>query len=113
MAAYNNDTATFHLQLLTKTLDMQKYPFIKLIIERTITNEEYDELFHLLHTLNSKYEVQKEDGLLDFSSLLIHFAGMLNEKLDPNETIFALKAEGYFVELMNTFIKIIEEDGRK
>ncbi|MFD2042773.1 DUF1878 family protein [Ornithinibacillus salinisoli] len=104
-----NDLASFHLQLLTKTIDLKKYPLTRLVIEKNITNEEYKELFQLLHTINEEFEAQKEEGFLNFSPLLIHFAGMLNEKLNPDETIHALKQEGYFVELMEVFINLIVE----
>ncbi|GGB51570.1 DUF1878 family protein [Virgibacillus dakarensis] len=104
----NDDTIHFHLQLLSKLIDIKQYPFIKLIIEHNITFQEYNNLFLLLDKLNEQYESQKEEGFLDFTSLLVHFGGMLTEKLDPNDTIFALKREGYFPSLMGEFIKIIE-----
>ncbi|SES69633.1 Protein of unknown function [Oceanobacillus limi] len=113
MKSYSQgDTAMFHLQLLSKTIDLKKYPFTKLIIEKNITNEEYNDLLELLHVLNQKYELQKEEGLLDFSSLLINFAGMLNEKLHPDETILALKKEGYYHDLMDSFLGILNEKKR-
>ncbi|RLL45505.1 DUF1878 family protein [Oceanobacillus piezotolerans] len=103
----NSDTCTFHIQLLSNTVDMEQYPFIKLIIENDISKEEYKSLLNMLQYLNDKYDAQKEEGLIDFTSLLIHFAGMLNEKLDPNDTIQALKKEGYYPSLMNEFIDIL------
>ncbi|WP_106498100.1 DUF1878 family protein [Lentibacillus sp. Marseille-P4043] len=105
-----DDTTAFHLQLLSKLIDINQYPFIKLIIENNITYQEYHDLFQLLDILNEKFALQKEEGFLDFTSLLIHFAGMLTEKLDPTKTIFALKKEGYFPSLMNEFIRIVECD---
>ncbi|MEN1970267.1 DUF1878 family protein [Lentibacillus sp. N15] len=104
-----HDTAHFHLQLLSKLIDMRQYPFIKLVIKHNITQEEYRELLGQLHRLNEQYAMQKEEGFLDFSSLLVQFAGMLIEKLDPTKTIFALKKEGYFPSLMDEFIKIMND----
>lgn len=103
----------FQIQLLSKTLDQKRYPFTKLIIERNVTKQEYENLFCLLEQLNDRYQKQKEAGLLDYTSLLIHFAGMLNEKLQPNETIYALKKEGYFPSLMDEFIHILKESQTK
>ncbi|HEX6593584.1 MAG TPA: DUF1878 family protein [Bacillota bacterium] len=100
---------TFHLQLLLQTMNIEQYPFIKLIIINNLSSQEYEELFMLLEQLNEMYKVQKEEGLLDFTSLLIHFAGMLNQKLDPTETIYALKKEGHFPNLMEEFMQIIED----
>ncbi|GAB3060558.1 DUF1878 family protein [Virgibacillus ainsalahensis] len=104
----NNDTTSFHLDLLSKIINMDRYPVIQLIIENNISREEFEELMQMLQELNEKYEIQKEEGFLHFSSLLIHFVGMLNEKLDPHATIFALKKEGCFPSLMTEFIKIME-----
>ncbi|WP_077324981.1 DUF1878 family protein [Virgibacillus siamensis] len=104
-----NDTTSFHLQLLSKVIDMQQYPMIKLMIENNITEAEFNQLLQLLADLNEKFEIQKEEGLLDFTPLLIHFAGMLNEKLDPDTTILALKKEGHYPSLMNAFIEVLNE----
>ena len=102
--------ASFQIQLLSKIIDMNKYPLIKLVIEKNIEQNEYEDLFSLLERLNDQYEQQKEEGFLDFSSLLVEFAGMLNEKLSPDETIYALRKEKYFPELMDAFLKIIKEE---
>ncbi|RYG72903.1 DUF1878 family protein [Lentibacillus lipolyticus] len=91
---------------------MEQYPFIRMIIENNISKQEYDELFELLENLNKQYKAQKKDGLLDFTSLLLHFAGMLNAKLHPDKVIIALKKEGYYPSLMNEFMRILKENGR-
>lgn len=106
----NKDTFQFHIQLLTNIIDMDDYPFTKLIIENSLSKQEYDDLVSLLDYLNNLYLEQKEEGLIDFTSLLVKFAGMLNEKLDPNETIFALKKEGYYPSLINEFITILHDN---
>src|SRR5699024_1178741 len=100
----------FHLQLLMNIIDMTHYPFTKLIIDREFTQTEYKELMSLLTELDHTYQSQKEQGLLNFSSLLVHFAGMLNEKVSPTETITSLKEEKLFVELMNEFENILEDE---
>jgi|SRR5699024_2371207 len=91
-----NETINFYLQLLSKTIDMDRYPFTKMVIENNITKAEYINLFHLLESLHDQYMSQKKEGFLDFSSLLVKFAGMLNEKLVPTATVYALKKEGYY-----------------
>ncbi|WP_010650117.1 DUF1878 family protein [Oceanobacillus massiliensis] len=108
-----NGGTAFHIQLLSKIIDMNQYPLIKLMIEKNISLEEYNELMEMLERLNDTYELQQEEGLLDFTSLLIHFAGMLNEKLDPNQTIRALRKEGYYTKLMEEFIRIVEKGETK
>jgi hypothetical protein len=108
--ANKQDTAFFHIQLLSAVVDSSQYPLVKLIIDHHVTKQEYLALFQLLEKLNAVYERQKEEGLLDYTSLLVHFAGMLTEKLDPNETMYALKKEGHYPSLMNVFIQLVETD---
>ncbi|MFC2947948.1 DUF1878 family protein [Virgibacillus sediminis] len=106
----SRETTSFHLQLLSRVMDLDKYPMIRLVIENHLSRQEYEELFQLLEELDEKYASQKEEGLLDYSSLLIHFVGMLDEKLDPHETIRALKKEGYYPSLMGEFIQIMQRE---
>ncbi|MBO8156181.1 MAG: DUF1878 family protein [Bacillaceae bacterium] len=102
----------FQMDLLMNVIDWDHYPFTKIIIQKGLTKNEFQELMDMLRELDEKYHLQKEEGLLDFTSLLVHFAGMLNEKLDPNETIKALEKEKIYPELMTEFINILarEED---
>ncbi|MFD1037659.1 DUF1878 family protein [Virgibacillus byunsanensis] len=104
-----NDSTSFHLHLLSKVVDMDKYPLIKLIIDTGLSKDECNELLKLLHSLNIQYETQKEEGFLDYTSLLLHFVGMLNEKLEPAKTIYALKKEGYYPSLIREFVILIEK----
>lgn len=106
------DTSSFHIQLISKVINLNKYPFIRLVIEHNITEKEYTDLMEMLNQLNQTYYQQKEEGLIDFTTLLVKFAGMLNEKLAPNETIAALKKEGYFPSLMNEFTNIIVRESK-
>ena len=103
----DKDSASFHVRLLSKIIDMERYPFTKLLIDHEFSEAEYIELISLLKRQEEMYKEQKEEGLLDFSSLLVEFAGLLNEKLDPTETIFALKKENLFTELMDEYINIL------
>jgi hypothetical protein len=103
-----NKNTSFQIQLLSKIIDMDQYPFIKLMIEHDINEEEYREILDLLGRQQSLYKEQKEEGLLDFTSFLIEFAGMLNEKLDPTETIIALRKENYFTDLMDEYLSILK-----
>ncbi|MDY0407815.1 DUF1878 family protein [Virgibacillus soli] len=107
-----NETTVFHLHLLANVIDMEAYPFIRMVIQANLSKNEYDELMHLLAILNEKYQLQKDEGLLDFSSLLMLLAEKLSEKLQPNELVFALHKEGYYPELMEEFIGIMQFTGQ-
>lgn len=104
------ETVSFHLDLLVEIADIQRYPLKKMLIEKEVTKEEYLEIMELLAVLNKSFQEQKEEGMLDYSNLLIHFAGMLTSKLHPDQVIQALKAEHIYPELMDVFLKILEEN---
>lgn len=105
-----NDEFSFQIQLLLDIVEIKNYPFTKLVIERSFMEDEYQELLRQLEELNGDYLFQKEQGFLNFSSLLVNFAGMLNEKLLPEETILALKSEGIYIEMMDEFIRVMENE---
>lgn len=104
----NIENLSFEIKLLFRISDMKENPFTKLVIEKQLTEEEYNEIFKLLEFLNNKLEVQSEEGLLNFESLLVLFVGILNEKLNPIETLNALKKEGYYPSLIGTLLKTHE-----
>lgn len=106
-----NEHSSYHIQLLTELVNMDKHPMTQLIIDNNLSKEEWEELIDMLNHLNARYKEQK--GLVDFTPLLIEFAGRLNEKLNPNETIVALKKEKYFPSLMHIFIRIIKREEQK
>ncbi|MBN8233638.1 DUF1878 family protein [Halobacillus kuroshimensis] len=93
------DTLSFQLKLLSSIKEIDYYPFTKLVIEKDLTEMEYNEMMHLLQTLSDLYKEEKEEGLLDHSSLLFHYAGMVCWKLPITDSLEALQKEGYYKEL--------------
>ncbi|WP_077623135.1 DUF1878 family protein [Sediminibacillus massiliensis] len=102
----HDDVSLFHIHLLLKLKEIEEYPFTKLVIEKELTKEEYQEIIKLVNAINEEYLMQKEEGLLDVTPLLLHFVGMLNHKLEPEQTIYALKKEGYYPSLMSEFLNL-------
>ncbi|MDL4842755.1 DUF1878 family protein [Aquibacillus rhizosphaerae] len=94
----------FKVRLLLDICDMNKYPFTKIVIDSELTNDEYQGVIQLLEEINTYFINQKEEGFLNFESLLIHFVGLLNTKLNPEETMHALVKEGYYPSLMEVLI---------
>ncbi|MBM7571449.1 DUF1878 family protein [Aquibacillus albus] len=94
----------FHVELLMDICELEKYPFTRLIIKKQMSQKEYEETLRLLETLYSKFVSQKEEGLLDYTDLLLEYVGMLNDKLPPIETLQALKKEGYFPSLTKALL---------
>ncbi|QXE02668.1 DUF1878 family protein [Terribacillus sp. DMT04] len=93
MEEEKKSTLSFHLQLIAETGVLDKYPFRKLLIERNVNEEEYAAVLQLFQRLNKLFLEQKEEGLLDYTSLLLEFVGMLPEKLHYWEVLLALREE--------------------
>ncbi|KGX86167.1 DUF1878 family protein [Pontibacillus marinus] len=104
------ETLTFYVQLLMEMKELEKYPFIKMLIAKGVTEKEYQELIMLLSNISEEFEAQKEAGMLDFTGLLIHYAGKLNPKLHPDELMDALIAENRFLEVMIQLKKIRQRE---
>jgi len=103
------ETLTFYVKLLMEMKELDEYPFIKMFIEKGVTEKEYQELMVLLSNIQEEYESQKENGMLDFTGLLIQFAGELNPKLHPDELMNALIKEERYHEVMTELKKIREK----
>ncbi|WP_226576722.1 DUF1878 family protein [Halobacillus litoralis] len=101
------ETFSFQLNLLLNVKDMQKYPFTKMVIDYNLTEKEYEETLELLDLLSCKYYEDVNDGLMDHSSLLIHYAGMLCFKMPVNESLKAMYEEGLYVDLVKILMKYI------
>ncbi|KGX92604.1 hypothetical protein N781_14835 [Pontibacillus halophilus JSM 076056 = DSM 19796] len=93
----------FYIRLLVSMEQFEQYPFTRMIIQNGLNEEEYQELLRLLERLNAELVNLKHDGMMDFTKLLIHFAGMLNVKLHPDEVMDALISQQMYVDLMKTF----------
>lgn len=106
------DKVQFYQRLLAEMVSEERFSFYKLVIEKGLSEGEMEEVLLLVSQLNEQFEEQKEMGYLHFSSLLIQFAGMLNPKLEPYETIKALKSQKIYVELMMTLMPLAYEASR-
>ncbi|MCT2535563.1 YhaI family protein [Aquibacillus koreensis] len=95
----------FKVDLLLHICDMKKYPFSKMVIVKELTEKEYKEVMVLIEDLDRSFKEQKEEGLLNFESLLIQFVGLLPEKLHVEKTLQALKEEGYAPSLMKILME--------
>lgn len=100
----------FYQQLIFEMIELEKYPFYKLIIEKKLTRGEVDGIYELCEELLCKYKEQKEAGFVNFQSLLVQFVGMLNPKLQPEIVIGALYEQGFYQDLMHQLKIIIEKE---
>lgn len=101
-------TLTFYLERLMEIKEFDQYPFVKMVIQNGVTEKEYQELIMLLSNINDEFKAQKEAGLLDFTRLLIQFAGELTPKLHPDDLMDALIKEKRYFDLMTHLKKVRE-----
>ncbi|WLR51474.1 DUF1878 family protein [Bacillus tianshenii] len=96
----------FYQQLLLDVMKDKDYPFYQLVIEKGLSKEEVSDVCRLCGRLTKAYEEQKELGFVNFYPLLIHFAGMLNPKLHPDDTMNALYQQKMYISLMEVLRRI-------
>ncbi|RWZ55227.1 DUF1878 family protein [Halobacillus fulvus] len=108
-ADQHQHSTEFHIRLLMEIEEMDHYPFHKMIVRHKLTEKEYQETLALLEELNTTYEEDEREGLLDHSGLLIHFAGMLSVKLPIEETIQALYEQRLYPALIQVLRKYIRK----
>lgn len=101
------ETFHFQMQLLLNIEELQRYPFTKMVIEKNLTQTEYEETMKLLKSLHETYIEEQEEGFLHHEPLLLHFAGMLCYKLSIEESIEAIYQEGMYPDLMRTLRKYV------
>jgi hypothetical protein len=95
----------YHQQLLFDMIQTQSFPAYRLIVKNDLSEEEVEEIFQLCEKLSTQYEQQKEEGFVYFIPLLTQFIDLLNNKLDPVETINAFLGQEIYVPLMEILKK--------
>lgn len=99
----------FQQSLLLNMIDHTKFPFYRLVLKSSLSEEEMKEVIDLCEELDNKYKKLKEEGFIHFTFLLTHFVGMLNAKLNPLEVAEAMYNQEMFAPLMKEFIKLLKE----
>jgi hypothetical protein len=99
----------YYQSLLQKMVDPEKYPFYVSVMNRGLSADEIEEVFCICDELSYMLAEQKEQGLLNYVSLLTRFAGQLNHKLSVDDTIAALHNQGMYVPLMKEFLNLTQK----
>ncbi|MGO4887484.1 DUF1878 family protein [Anaerobacillus sp. MEB173] len=100
----------FYQRILMKMVKSNEFPFFQIVIEKALTEQEMIEVFSLCEELEKQLEEQREDGFIHYTSLLVHFVGMLNSKLDPLRTIKALSQQNLYNSLMEKLEELIQKE---
>ncbi|ASS89379.1 DUF1878 family protein [Aeribacillus pallidus] len=102
------ETLEYYMSLFMKMMNIEMYPFYKLVMEKGLMKEEIEEVFRICDELEKEHKEQKAQGFVYFENLLTLFAGQLTPKLDVNETIDALYLQGLYTELMKDLKRTID-----
>jgi hypothetical protein len=100
---------TFHQKLLVETIDADRYPWYRFIIERNLDEEAVRDVYALLQELEREGEKLREAGTLDRTPPLLHYVGMLHLTLDPFMTARALYEQGLYTKVTAELIELMKE----
>jgi hypothetical protein len=90
----------FHQSLLLKMARQSNEDFYKLVIAKSIGEEEVKQFYLLCDELSIKLEEQKAEGFVHFHPLLKEFESRLHSRLKAKEVILACLKQRLFVPLM-------------
>jgi len=97
----------YHLSLLLKMNKSTSETFFKLIIEKSISEEEVNQFYNQCEKMSKKYKEQKAEGFVYFQPLYENFIRELHPKLNGAEVILACLAQGLYVPIMIEFKKYL------
>ncbi|WP_164988907.1 DUF1878 family protein [Fictibacillus sp. S7] len=96
----------YYNRLTVQSINLRTYPFYTLVMEKHLTEAEVEDVLSLCNELHRRFTAQTENGYVQYLPLLLHFAGMLNSKLKPGETIEVLRLQGIHPELMDKLYEL-------
>lgn len=97
----------YHQSLLLKMNKSTSEAFFKLIIEKSLSEEEVNQFYKKCDQLSKQYKEQKAEGFVYFQPLFEKFIRELHPKLDAKEVIFACLTQGLYVPIMTEFKKYL------
>jgi hypothetical protein len=97
----------YHQTLLIKMNQNSSQAFDKLIIEKSLGEEDVKEFHSLCEELNNEWEEQKAEGFVYFHPLLNKLTKKLHPELQAEETIEACITQGFFRPLMSELKKYL------
>ncbi|WP_338470510.1 DUF1878 family protein [Niallia sp. XMNu-256] len=97
----------YHQSLLLKMNQSSTEAFYKLIIEKSLSEEEVGQFHKKCERLSKIFEEQKAEGFVYFHPLYEKFIAHLHPKLSAQEVIIACLRQGLYVSLMTEFKKYL------
>jgi hypothetical protein len=97
----------YHQKLLLKLLSNPKLDLYKLIIEKSITEQQFKDFLRVCDELSMKMVKQKAEGFIYFYPLFNEFSSSLPRNLKAEEVVPACISQHIFEPLMMEFVKYI------
>lgn len=97
----------YHQSLLLQMTKSTTEAFYKLIVEKSLSQEEVQQFYNNCENLSKVYEEQKAEGFVYFHPLYKKFITDLHPKLSPEEVILACLRQELYVPLMTEFKKYL------
>lgn len=97
----------YHQSLLLKMNQASSAAFYKLIIEKSLGEEDVKQFYTLCDKLSKDFEEQKAEGFVHFHPLFKKFTMMLHCGLQTEEVIAACITQGIYLPLMTELKKYL------
>jgi Protein of unknown function (DUF1878) len=97
----------YHQSLLLKMNKSTSDAFNKLIIEKSMSEEEVTQFHKKCERLSIEYKEQKAEGFVYFHPLFEKFIRELHPKLTAKEVILACLTQGLYIPIMTEFKKYL------
>lgn len=97
----------YHQSLLLKMNKSTSEAFFKLIIEKSISEEEVNQFHKKCEQLSKQYKEQKAEGFVYFQPLFEKFIRELHPRLNGKEVILACLSQGLYIPIMTEFKKYL------
>lgn len=95
----------FHQKRLLKMVESTSLKFDYLIVEKSLSQKEADNILKYCESLSSKFQKQKAEGFVYFHPLYHELTKFLEPKLKAEEVIEACLEQGLYIPLMQELKK--------
>jgi hypothetical protein len=97
----------YHQSPLLKMNKSSTEAFFKLIIEKSLSEDEVNQFYNQCEKMSKKYKEQKAEGFVYFQPLFEKFIQELHPRLNGEEVILACLTQGLYVPIMTEFKKYL------
>ncbi|WP_077211101.1 DUF1878 family protein [Bacillus dakarensis] len=97
----------FHQSLLLRMIQNTDKHFFRLVVEKSLTEQEVTEFYKQCESMSKELEEQKAEGFVYFHPLYKKFSSELHPSLEAEEVIQACLCQKLFLPLMQELKKYL------